>query len=50
MSQAAEKTKPSESVSLADAAFDWQDPLDLEGELTEDERMVHDDRARLCAG
>src|ERR1700681_849546 len=26
----------------ADAAFDWQDPLDLEGELTEDERMARD--------
>src|SRR5205823_2489616 len=23
-------------------AFDWQDPLDLEGELTEDERMARD--------
>src|SRR5215475_631693 len=23
-------------------AFDWQDPLDLESELTEDERMVRD--------
>src|SRR6478672_11265811 len=42
MSQAAEKTKPPKSVSLADAAFDWQDPLDLEGELTEDERMARD--------
>jgi glutaryl-CoA dehydrogenase len=27
---------------LTEAAFDWQDPLDLEGELTEDERMVRD--------
>ncbi len=26
----------------AKASFDWQDPLDLEGELTEDERMVRD--------
>src|SRR5262249_39000883 len=26
----------------ADATFDWQDPLDLEGELTEDERMARD--------
>ena len=24
------------------AAFDWQDPLDLEGELSEEERMVRD--------
>jgi glutaryl-CoA dehydrogenase len=27
---------------LTEAAFDWQDPLDLEGELTEEERMVRD--------
>src|SRR5260221_10178578 len=25
-----------------DAAFNWQDPLDFEGELTEEERMVRD--------
>src|SRR5262245_65409379 len=30
------------TTPLTDAAFDWQDPLDLEGELTEDERMVRD--------
>src|SRR5262245_47138723 len=29
-------------AAAADAAFDWQDPLDLEGELTEDERMARD--------
>src|SRR5579871_1235382 len=29
-------------ASHSDAAFDWQDPLDLEGELTEEERMVRD--------
>jgi glutaryl-CoA dehydrogenase len=28
--------------SLSEAAFDWQDPLDLESELSEDERMVRD--------
>jgi glutaryl-CoA dehydrogenase len=27
---------------LTEAAFDWRDPLDLEGELTEEERMVRD--------
>jgi glutaryl-CoA dehydrogenase len=45
MSQAAEKTPPREAnpaASLSDAHFDWQDPLDLEGELTEEERMVRD--------
>jgi len=41
MSQAAEKreTKP---AMLKDAAFDWGDPLGLEAELTEEERMVRD--------
>src|SRR5580704_4513268 len=32
------RAKPSASAS--DPAFDWQDPLDLEGELTDEERMV----------
>jgi glutaryl-CoA dehydrogenase len=30
------------AAPLSEAAFDWQDPLDLEGELSEDERMVRD--------
>jgi glutaryl-CoA dehydrogenase len=30
------------ATPAGDAAFDWQDPLDLEGELTEDERMARD--------
>ena len=29
-------------AAIKDAAFDWEDPLDLEGELTEEERMVRD--------
>jgi glutaryl-CoA dehydrogenase len=29
-------------ASRSEAAFDWQDPLDLEGELSEEERMVRD--------
>ena len=41
MTQLAEKrdTKP---AAIKDADFDWEDPLDLEGELTEEERMVRD--------
>ncbi len=35
------RDKPT-AASLSDAAFDWQDPLDLESELTEAERMVRD--------
>src|SRR5262250_1618315 len=41
MAQLAEKreTRPSQ---LKDAAFNWEDPLDLESELSEEERMVRD--------
>ena len=39
MSQAAEK-REAKPAMLKDAAFNWEDPLDLEGELTEEERMV----------
>ena len=39
MSQAAEK-RGGMPVMLKDAAFVWEDPLDLESELTEEERMV----------
>src|SRR5882757_4220519 len=35
------KREKKPAAPLADA-FDWQDPLDLDGELTEDERMVRD--------
>ncbi len=47
MSQVAEKAENSgkrepESAQIKDAAFKWDDPLDLESELTEEERMVRD--------
>ena len=42
MSQAAEKLSAKSPVSMKDAHFNWEDPLDLEGELTEEERMVRD--------
>jgi glutaryl-CoA dehydrogenase len=46
MSKAAQ-TKPTSKNTTTPAAplmdaFDWQDPLDLEGELSEEERMVRD--------
>jgi glutaryl-CoA dehydrogenase len=41
MSQPAEKHAGLPKM-LKDAAFVWEDPLDLESELTEDERMVRD--------
>ncbi len=44
MTQLAEKTEKlqSKSALIKDAAFKWDDPLDLESELTEEERMVRD--------
>ena len=44
MSQIAEKAEMQQpkSAMIRDAAFKWDDPLDLEGELTEEERMVRD--------
>jgi glutaryl-CoA dehydrogenase len=49
MSQLAEQkaapqtqTHVPKSALIKDAAFKWDDPLDLDGELTEDERMVRD--------
>jgi glutaryl-CoA dehydrogenase len=44
MSQPAEKVEPRQpdSPQIRDAAFQWDDPLDLEGQLTEEERMVRD--------
>ena len=42
MSTPAEKIAVKAPQPLKDAAFDWQDPLGLEGELTEEERMVRD--------
>ncbi|HKS84209.1 MAG TPA: acyl-CoA dehydrogenase [Pseudolabrys sp.] len=41
MSQAAEK-RDAKPATLKDANFVWEDPLDLESELSEDERMVRD--------
>jgi len=40
MSVAEQLGKP--AISLKDADFNWEDPLDLEGELSEEERMVRD--------
>ena len=44
MSQLAEKTEKHvpKSALIKDAAFKWDDPLDLESELTEEERMVRE--------
>jgi glutaryl-CoA dehydrogenase len=41
MTQLAERREP-KSAQINDAAFKWDDPLDLESELTEEERMVRD--------
>ena len=42
MTQTAEKRPTKTPAPLKDAGFNWDDPLDLEGELTEEERMVRD--------
>ena len=42
MSQTAEKTAKKPATVLKDSEFNWEDPLDLEGELTEEERMIRD--------
>src|SRR5712691_7091459 len=41
MSQVAKK-RDAKPAAVKDAAFNWEDPLDLEGELTQEERMVRD--------
>src|ERR1044072_1606820 len=40
MSQKAEKITGKPALSLKDSNFVWEDPLDIESDLTEDERMV----------
>jgi glutaryl-CoA dehydrogenase len=42
MSQPAEKIAGKPAVSLKDSNFVWEDPLDIESDLTEEERMVRD--------
>jgi len=42
MSQAAEQRGKKPPTMLKDTAFQWEDPLGLEGELSEEERMVRD--------
>ena len=39
---AAETRKHRPAPQREDVAFNWQDPLDFEGELTEEERMVRE--------
>ena len=42
MSQPAEKITGKPAVSLKEANFVWEDPLDIDSDLTEEERMVRD--------
>ncbi len=49
MQQPAEQRPEKTSGILKDAAFVWEDPLDLEGELSEEERMVRDTARGLSA-
>jgi glutaryl-CoA dehydrogenase len=45
MSQAARK--PAGPTPVAE--FNWQDPLDLEAQLSEDERMIRESARAFCA-
>jgi len=42
MPRAAERIASQPAAPAKEEAFNWEDPLDLEGELTEEERMVGD--------
>jgi glutaryl-CoA dehydrogenase len=42
MPRAAEKIPAQPAAPAKEQAFNWEDPLDLEGELSEEERMVRD--------
>src|ERR1044072_3426687 len=42
MPRAAEKIAPKPVAAPKEQPFNWEDPLDLEGELSEEERMVRD--------
>src|SRR6266705_2182424 len=42
MTRLAEKREGKPAISLKDTDFNWEDPLELEGELSEEERMVRD--------
>jgi glutaryl-CoA dehydrogenase len=42
MSQLAEKREGKPAISLSDSVFRWEDPLGIEDELSEEERMVRD--------
>src|SRR5262245_59295189 len=42
MPRAAEKVAERRVAAAKEQPFNWEDPLDLEGELTEEERMVRD--------
>jgi len=42
MPRAAERIASQPAASATEQVFNWEDPLDLEGELTEEERMVRD--------
>jgi glutaryl-CoA dehydrogenase len=42
MPRAAEKIPAQPAAPAKEEAFNWEDPLDLEGELSEEERMVRD--------
>ncbi len=49
MTQLAEKREAKSAAAIKEANFNWEDPLNLEGELTEEERMVRDSARAYAA-
>ena len=45
---ASPKSSPKPAQVLKDSDFNWQDPLDLDSDLTEEERMVRDSTKAFC--
>jgi glutaryl-CoA dehydrogenase len=43
-------SETAESQATAEGPFDWQDPLGLNGQLTEDERLISESARQFCQG
>ncbi|QPC42021.1 acyl-CoA dehydrogenase [Kaustia mangrovi] len=48
MTQALSQTDSPKAVETLPKEFNWEDPLDLEGQLTEEERMIRDSVRAYC--
>src|SRR5687768_2532253 len=48
-SMSIQSARRSKASSTATVEFNWQDPLDLESALSEDERMIRDSARAFCS-